>query len=135
MCTPNGARLAFLEELLHRQVHPNFFIQDGRPSSQAFRATKSHEGCLSVARGSMVSAQQAYEAHLKRGASSVGVWSVTVEECEKEELVAFADPIDGPPPDPTHAVIEFGTLPNKKIENKSLYLLRCAIVRGCQYKP
>ena len=44
-------RLIELSELLHRQVHPSFLAEDGRPSRMAFEPTRKDEGYLSVSRG------------------------------------------------------------------------------------
>ncbi len=71
------------DELLHRQVHPAF-IRNGRVGSQAFKPTPKDEGKLSVSRGAIASAQQAfllYTEELKL--PSAGAWSVSVAECSR----------------------------------------------------
>jgi hypothetical protein len=78
------------EELLFRQVHPNF-VRDGRPSSQAFRPTPKDEGKLSVACESLTTAAAAYELFTAGlGLASAGTWGVAIGECREQGLKAFA---------------------------------------------
>lgn len=121
------------EELLHRQVHPSF-LQNGRVSSQAFRPTPKDDGELSVSRASLTTAEAAYQLYTEeKKLQSVGVWSVTVGECEGVGLKAFADPLEGPPPDPAHAVIDFRHLGTNAVEKASSRLAAVARARGRQY--
>lgn len=74
------------DELLHRQVHPSF-LQQGPVGSQAFRPTTKDQGQLSVSRGAMATAAEAFllyttELNLPSG----GVWSVSVAECGAQDL-------------------------------------------------
>jgi hypothetical protein len=48
------------EEMLFRQVHPSW-VDDGVPSSQASIPTKKDEGELSIARGSLTTAEAAFK--------------------------------------------------------------------------
>src|SRR2546422_4331565 len=74
-------------ELLHRNAHPQFIVND-RVSSQAFRRTEADEGKLSLQQNSKASAAVAYERYISRGLESGGVWSVTIAECDELSLRA-----------------------------------------------
>lgn len=121
-----------VDELLHRQVHPSF-MQKGRVSSQAFRPTPKDENQLSISRGSMTTAEEAYTE--EKELESVGVWSVTVGECQTVELKAFHQPVNEPIPDPAHGFIDFRGVGNKPKEKKTKRLAAMARARGCQYVP
>src|SRR5438309_2009863 len=99
--------------MMYRQVHPNW-VDDGRPSSQAFRPTKKDEKMLSVARGSMTSPEGAFRHYREtRGLQSAGTWGVTVGEAGAVELGCPADPVPG---DPCHALIDFRGLSRGKAQ-------------------
>src|SRR5690606_36281934 len=67
-------------ELLHRHVHPSWMV-DGEPASLAFRPSKKDEGRLSVDRGALATAEQAFLHHTSTlKLDAVGTWSFTVEE-------------------------------------------------------
>ncbi len=101
-----GNKLNDEDEDIHRQVHPSF-VQAGRPSSQAFRPTPKDEGLLSVDRGSLVTAEEAYISYQQRGHASVGVWTLRVADCSKNDLDVLEDPL---PEDAAHAVVDFRQL-------------------------
>ncbi len=123
------------DELLHRQVHPTF-LQNGRVSSQAFRPTPKDEGMLSVSRGSMTTAEDAYVLYTgDKGLESAGVWSVTVSECGTVDLKAFHDPLTDPVPDSAHSFVDFRDVGTSKAEKCSKRLAAFARARGCQHAP
>jgi hypothetical protein len=125
------------DELLYRQVHPSF-VRDGRPSSQAFRPTPKDDGQLSVARGSLTSAEDAYDHHTGAlGLASAGTWGITVGECQGQGLRARADPIASPPEkaDPAHAVVDFSGVSKSQAEAKGARLARSAGSRGRLHPP
>lgn len=122
------------DELLHRQVHPTF-LQKGRVSSQAFRPTPKDDGMLSVSRGSVTSAEDAYVLYTgDKGLASVGVWSVTVSECGGVNLKAFHDAVIEPVPDPAHSFVDFRQITPSAAEKCSKQLAACARARGCQHR-
>lgn len=134
------APLADAEELLHRQAHPSW-VNSGRLSSQAFQPTKKDEGRLSVSRGGLVTAREAYLRHVAKGHASLGTWSVSVHECAAAGVLAYPDPIPagdprGLPEDDAHAVIDFrqvgGTSAVKKAADKLAVRAR---ERGCTFVP
>lgn len=119
-------------ELLYRQVHPNF-VTDAEPSSQAFKPTKKDFGRLSVARGSLTTAAEAFDLYTGPGGhASAGTWAVTVGEVREGSvtLSAFGDPKLEPVPDPAHAFIDFSERSRREIETKAKLLLAAARARG-----
>lgn len=119
-------------ELLHRQVHPTF-VRDGRISSQTFRPTPKDQGHLSVSRGTLVSADEAFRRFVGRGFESAGVASVSVEECQRARVPAYEDPL---PDDDAHAILDFNQLASKsqwdKVADK---LAAMARARGWRHGP
>lgn len=132
---PRGPRIVEKAERMWRQVTPAF-VDNGRPSSQVFRPGKSDYNLLSVSHGSRISAGDAYKLHTgPKGLKSVGVWYVTVQECETEQLSCYHDPDPGPPPDDAHCVVDFQGLGRGQQEAKSKRLLARALEHGCVYAP
>lgn len=133
--TDEEKRLRDQDELLHRQVHPNF-IQDGRVTSSAFKPFPRDEGKLSVDRDQLASAQESYELHTeKKQLDSAGTWSVNVGECEELGLPCFEDPVDEPVPDPAHAVIDFTELSKNQRKKYAKKLRDKAMDRGATFRP
>ena len=117
-----GPQLDDQTERLFRQVHPSW-IQEGRPTSQAFRPTPKDQGQLSLARGAKTSAADAYALYTVRmGLKSAGVWALRVGDFTAQNIAVFADPIDGPVPDPAHAVADFAELDDKQTRIRSQML-------------
>lgn len=120
------------DELLFRQVHPNWMKGD-EPSSQAFKPTSKDAGRLSVARGSMTTAEAAFDLHTgAMGLVSAGTWAVNVGEVSRDpvSLSALGDAVFEPVPDPAHALIDFGGLARREVEIKAKLLLAAARSRG-----
>jgi hypothetical protein len=117
-------------EVLLRQVHPSF-LQDGEPSSQAFVPTPKDEGQLSIARGSLTTAESAflhYTTVLQK--DSAGTWGVTVGEASGASLNSF----DAPRPDvPAHGFIDFRSLSVNQARRKGQVLKGWARERGRIY--
>jgi hypothetical protein len=114
------------ETLLLRQVHPSF-VQDGRPSSQAFVPTKKDDFKLSVYNGDKTEPERSwkhYTTELKR--ESAGVIAVTAGECAGEQLSAVDDGV----PYPEHCYIDFRNLSNGVIKKKADNLAALARGRG-----
>jgi hypothetical protein len=126
------------QEMLFRQVHPNF-VRDGRPSSQVFRPTKKDGGKLSVARGSLTTAEDAFRHHTERlQLPSAGTWGVLVGECMEQALQTFPDPTTAPPErfaDPAHAYVDFCGMSSSQAEARGTKLTRYANKRDCLYLP
>lgn len=124
-------RLTDKAELLFRQVHPNW-LNDGQPSSQAFKPTLKDEGKLSTARAAKTTPEAAFVHHTDTlGLQSAGTWAVSVEEIEATPvpLEAYGDPVTEPTVDPAHAFIEYPD-DRKLVETKAKILRAKARDRG-----
>jgi hypothetical protein len=139
MCTKSGPELTDGGEVLLRQVYPAWLSEDGEPSSQAFYPWRDvDEGCLSVDRGSLVTAAAAFarftaQPPLGFGQPAVEVWGVRVEEAHAVGLTAWRDPVppkEGYPENPSHALIEFGDHARNRWSKLGKQLKVCAIARG-----
>lgn len=118
------------ETLLYRQIHPSF-VQNGRPTSQAFRPTPKDESKLSVYDGDKIQSQAAWEHYTGTlGRASAGVMAVTNAECVAQSLAVTADGI----PYPEHCTIDFSVLAKKAVEKAAKILVESAIQRGWQYQ-
>lgn len=116
--------------LLLRQIHPGF-VQDGRPSSQAFRPTPKDEQKLSVYDGDQIPPADAwkhYATDLKLASS--GVMAVSMAECGTLELPVTPDPA----PFPEHALIDFTAYGKSATEKKAKLLKAKAEARGWLYQ-
>ena len=116
--------------LLHRQVHPNF-IHSGRISSQVFEPTRKDGTLLSVYDGDQFTAKTSWrhytsEPHCK----SVGVVSVTVDECSRDDLPTIADADTFP----GHVLIDFSELTKSAVKRAAKRLRAAAEQRGWQYR-
>jgi hypothetical protein len=114
------------ETLLLRQIHPSF-VQNGRPTSQAFRPTPKDRDRLSVDDGSKIEAKTSWERFTGTlGFESVGVLAVTVAECSEQHLPVIADG----EPYPEHCFIDFSGVLKKTAERKAKVLAFHAVQRG-----
>jgi len=116
--------------LLHRQIHPDW-VQDSRPTSQAFRPAPKDDNLLSVYDGDLITAERAwshYTGTLAR--QSFGVCSLTVAECSQVSLPVRPDPKYFA----EHVIIDFNGVGRKEQERRAKILSRCAKARGWQYK-
>lgn len=116
--------------LLWRQIHPSF-LQQGSPSSQAFRPTPKDGDRLSFEDGDRVSAEASwrrYTGELKL--ESVGVLAVSVAECEGQCLGIEADGV----PVPEHVSVNFGGKSNGQRKTISKLLRDLAMQRGWQFE-
>jgi len=127
-----GTRLEDPDELLHRQVHPSF-VQEGRVTSAAFRPTKKDEGQLSVDRGSLATPVESYERHtVSKGLQSAGTWSLSVGECDGEDLPSYEDSEED---NPAHSLIDFRDLSRNQRKKKAKKLKQHAVKRGPTHLP
>jgi hypothetical protein len=118
-----------MDEMLLRQVHENFLVDD-RLTSQAFQPNGGDEGLLSVDMNSLVDAKTAYKAYLGRGLNSAGVWGLRVGEFRHSHLSCFRDPLEG---SPAHAVVDYSSLSGKPLKRVATKLASIARVRGKLY--
>ncbi len=106
------------------------FIQNGRPTTQAFRPTPKDESQLSVYDGDKIQPQASWRHYtdvLKR--NSAGVMAVTNAECSAQSLSVIADG----EPFPEHCSIDFSNLTKSAIEKAAKVLAACAVTLGWQY--
>lgn len=115
--------------LLLRQIHPSF-VKLGRVTSQAFRPTPKDEQKLSVYDGDLIEPAASWDHYCARELESVGVMAVTVEECEKEKLVARSSPQHFR----EHAEIDFLEFNSNQCEKKGKKLKKTAEVRGWMHQ-
>lgn len=123
------SRLSDRDELLLRQVHPSF-LAAGSPTSQAFMPTPKDDARLSVDRGSMTTAADAFQRHASRYVTA-GVWAISVGEVGAVELHADGDPIEG---NRAHAVVVFEGKSNRDAKIAARLLARLAKDRGALYR-
>jgi hypothetical protein len=117
--------------MLLRQVNPNFF-EDGEPMNQAFRPSRADEGQLSVDRGSMTTAEEAFVRHTETfNLKSVGVWGLLAGEVMDVDLGTIPDEFDG---NHAHCFVDFRGLSKGQCGAKSKILKRQAVARGCLYR-
>jgi hypothetical protein len=133
-----------LKNLLHRQVNPNF-IQSNQvsvqafqptarilqPTTQVFKPTPKDHGCLSVSDGNMIEAKEAFEKFIQNPqCKSIGVLSVSNDECDQLQLPVSSDPLEG---QPEHMLINFSGKTNNGIKKAATGLRDYAIKRGWSY--
>lgn len=117
--------------LLLRQVHPNFF-PDGEVSSQAFVPFPKDDGRLSTYDGDQITAEASHQHYtVNLGLESIGVWAINGEEAASIGLTYQSDPVVG---NPAHAVVDFGTLPEKECRKLAKRLRKFAVARGSLYR-
>lgn len=121
------------EEVLLRHVPPAFFREE-RLSSQAFEPGSNDDGQLSVARGSLTTAEAAFALRVSAyGKQPAGTWGVSVGECEDAALKVRPDPLTSPPEpvaDPAHALVDFRGLSRRQSAAKAQILVGHARLRG-----
>lgn len=119
------------DTLLLRQIHPEF-VQNGRPTSQAFRPTPKDENRLSVYNGAMITASASwvhYTGTLKF--ESAGVMALAHAECASGQLNVIEDGV----PFQAHCSVDFSALKRSDIEKKSKRLAAFAKDRGWLFQP
>lgn len=118
------------DTLLHRQVHPSWVQGDG-VTSQAFKPTNKDIKQLSVYDGGQITAENAWGHYTQSlGKLSVGVVSVSIQECKEQELTVKSDPERFP----EHMLIDYSIHTNSGIKRIARDLRRIAMERGWQYQ-
>jgi hypothetical protein len=119
------------ETLLLRQIHPNF-VQDGRPTSQAFRPTPKDENKLSVYNETMIAAAASWHHYTEiLNLESAGVMALSHAEFVREQLNVVEDR----DPFPEHCSVDFSGLKESEVKKKSKKLASYAKVRGWLFQP
>ena len=126
-------KLSSLDELLYRQVHPSF-MEDGVPSSAAFKPTPKDEGKLSLDRSSITTDEAAYILHTEgKSLASIGVYGLLVGECEDSSLSCYSDPLPATellPANPAHAYCDFTGVGASRLKILAKRLKNHAVLRG-----
>ena len=118
------------ETLLYRQIHPDF-VQNGRPTSQAFRPTPKDENKLSAYHGDKIQPKASWDHYTGvLGYASVGVMGITNAECAAQSLPVHSDGI----PFPEHCSIDFSSLTKSATEKIAKNLAMDAVARGWLYQ-
>jgi len=116
--------------ILYRQIHPSF-VQDGYPTSQAFRPTPKDQCQLSVYAGDMITAEAAWDHYTRElQLSSWGVMGISVGECQTESIAVRPDPGYFA----EHALVDFSGLTEKECRSKSKTLQSKARARGWLFR-
>lgn len=125
-------KLAASDELLMRQVHPNFMLQEGRLWSGAFTPTKMDNGLLSADRESLISPKDAYERYLAAKAltQAGGSWGVSINEFKELDLACYSDPVAG---NDAHVLVDFAAKGAEKEKGLGKLAYAKANARGRLY--
>lgn len=122
-------------ELLWRNAHPDF-VDGDRLSSQAFRLSTDDEGKLSVARETLVTAEDHYKEYVGDfGLLSAGVWAVSTDEVWTEfvEVVDDGDVDDGHDRPLGHAYLDLRNHTTRQARSLGGRLRTFAQERGRQH--
>ncbi|HOY80018.1 MAG TPA: hypothetical protein PLN33_19555 [Hyphomonadaceae bacterium] len=117
------------EEVMLRQVHPNF-VQEGRPASRAFRPNSDDSGLFSSDRSAIVTPQQAYEAYQHKDRATGGCWGVTIDEYSALNLDSYSDPLVD---NGAHALVDFTPHEERLWRSLSKRIHKAAQDRGCLF--
>lgn len=126
------------EEILFRQIHPNYMSEVGEPSSDRFRPSETDLGRLSLDRSSLTSAASSHSLYISSGRKSAAVFGVSVAEFAQESIACLADPQEANPPHPknaAHALADFTPHESKSHKLIAKRLVRLAIARGQIHPP
>ena len=119
------------EGILLRQIHPDW-VQENRPTSQAFRPSPKDVDLLSVYDGDQIQPEAAWQHWTEvLQLSSAGVCGVSVAECGALDLPCRPDP----EPFPEHAVIDFTGVGGKEAVRRAKKLSHWAVSRGWLFQP
>jgi len=127
-----GAKLTDGHEILFRQIHPDL-VQDGEPSSSAFRPKEADDNKLSVDRSAVTSVQAAYRLYTGNGYKSVAVYGVSVAEFGAHGIPCEEDPLAATElltANPAHAFASFDGLRGSKQRTLAKRIKKVAIARG-----
>ncbi len=120
------------DELLFRQVHPNFVV-DGQLSSQPFQPTEKDDNKLSVDRASLTNAASSHALYVANGFSSAGVYALSVKEFSSEALPCVSDPLPATAElqaNAAHAFADYSSHKPSKQKTIAKRLKQKAIARG-----
>lgn len=125
-----------INEILLRQVHPDFIDADGIPATDRFRPYPGDNNKMSVDMLSKTTSQESHSRYTSLGRKSGGVFGLSVGEFANEEIKCFEDPIEeSGRENPAHAFADYSQhdLSKQKLISKRLH--RLALARGILYRP
>lgn len=118
---------------IHRQVSPApEWIQDGVPSSLAFKPSGKDNGFLSVDRGDFHTPQEAFICFTEQGFHSAGTWTLTLNDYTELDLKVYPQPI---PHNIAHCGVDFNPFGNSQRSKKASKLKKKAKKAGPSYVP
>lgn len=119
-------RLCNKEELLYRQIRKREMNQ-GLPSSQAFRPEPKDDDRLSLDRSALTTTQKSFERFLDKGYDTVAVFGLTVGEFKGVGVLCYSDPT---PCNEAHVFANFSGFNGSQQKKKARRLKEIAIDRG-----
>lgn len=127
-----SARLEDQDEILLRQIHPQF-MSSGRPASDRFRPQPKDAGKMSVDRGGLISADESHRVYTSNGRASGAVFGLSVSEFSEEKIGCYSDPLAGDKdhlPNLAHAYADYLPIPESQWKLISKRLAVKATQRG-----
>lgn len=125
-------RLNDSDEVLFRQIHPNFY-DDNHPASPQFAPTAKDQGKLSVDRSSMTTAEAAHALFTGNSFASAAVYGVSVGEFGAESLPCHPDPLKSEgalAANPAHSYADFSAVTISEGKKIAKRLRNNAVKRG-----
>jgi hypothetical protein len=120
------------EEVLFRQIHPNFY-DNSYPGSGQFAPTAKDDKKLSVDRSSLTTAAASHALFTTNGFASVAVYGVSVAEFRVENLPCYPDPLKAEgvlKANPAHAYADFSAFSASQGKKIAKRLRNNAVKRG-----
>jgi hypothetical protein len=120
------------DEVLFRQIHPNFY-DNSYPGSGQFAPSAKDENKLSVDRASLTTAAESHSLFTGNGFVSVAVYGVSVAEFSAEGLPCYPDPLmaEGTrAANPAHAYADFSSFTPSQGKKIAKRLRNYAVNRG-----
>lgn len=121
------------EELLFRQIHPNF-LEKGQPSSDRFRPSAGDQNLMSVDRGVLTTAAASHALYNANGRVSAAVFGLSVADLATESVTCKSDPLGdnaGQQANSAHALADYSVHSEKAQKNVAKRLKLRAVARGC----
>ena len=120
------------DEVLFRQIHPNFY-DNSYPGSVQFAPSAKDEGQLSVDRGSLTTPAASHALYTGNGYASAAIYGVSVGEFGAENLPCHPDPLAATArqtANPAHAYADFTGVNSSQSRKIAKRLRNVAVARG-----
>ncbi len=125
------------DEILFRQIHPNFY-DNNYPGSGQFVPSPKDENKLSVDRSSVTTAAKSHALFTENGFQSAAVYGVTVGEFGSERLPCHPDPLKAEgrlKANPAHAYADYSAFSRSQGKQIAKRLRNVAVKRGRLHPP